>query len=37
MAWLGADRVVVVPVTSHDELVGYAVLAFANSGRGPTA
>lgn len=34
MSWLGADRVVVIPVTIQDELVGYAVLAFANSGRG---
>ncbi|MCY7400301.1 MAG: GAF domain-containing sensor histidine kinase [Nocardioides sp.] len=36
MSWLGADRVVIVPVTIQDELVGYVGLAFANSGRGPT-
>ena len=36
MSWLGADRVVIVPVTSQDELVGYVGLAFANSGRGST-
>ncbi len=36
MSWLGADRVVVCPVLSQSQLVGYVVLAFANSGRGPS-
>jgi len=30
MRWLGADRVVVCPVTSRDELLGYTVLAFTS-------
>ena len=33
MSWLGANRVVVIPVTSQEDLVGYAVLAFARSPR----
>jgi signal transduction histidine kinase len=36
LAWLGASRAVVCPVTSQDELVGYAVLAFAHSARSQT-